>query len=83
MKRLYGLTASEDHCVLATPHGDEEDSGEYMLSLCNSLGTTVDSKQIALEPLFVAMSNSYVFAANKDFFFEITDADAVDKVKVS
>lgn len=25
--------------------------------------------QISLEPLFVSMSSSFVFAANKDFFF--------------
>ena len=47
VKRLYGIASSEDHCVVAAPHGEEEESGSYMLSLCNSLGTTVDSKQVA------------------------------------
>ena len=69
MKRLCAISSSEDHCCLATPHGEDSGGSEYILSLCNSLGTTVDSKQIPMEPIFLSMTNNYVFAANRDYFY--------------
>ena len=41
----------------------------HVLSLCNSLGTTVDTKQLSFEPLFVAMTEHYVFAASREHFY--------------
>ena len=41
----------------------------HVLSLCNSLGTTVDTKQLSFEPLYVAMTEHYVFAASKEHFY--------------
>ena len=80
VSRLYGIASSDDHCVLACPQsgegveaigaaGDGGDLYPYTLSLCNSLGTTVDTKQVSLEPLFVSMASNYVFAASKEYFF--------------
>ena len=71
--RLFAIASSSDHCVLATPQSDESAmtvpgaAAEYphVLSLCNSLGTTVDTKQLSFEPLHVAMTEHYVFAASK------------------
>lgn len=64
---LLSMCAVGEHCVLATNH--DEPANPFGLIICNSLGTPVDSKYIALEPLFVAMSSTLVFAASKDSFF--------------
>ena len=67
VKRLYAISSAADHCVIASNQEEEED--QYTLSLCNALGTTVDMKQLTLEPLFLCMSSSNVFAASRDVFF--------------
>ncbi len=78
MKKLYALASHEDHCVLAISAASDDNSlGEnsvapnstvptYQLSVCNSIGTTVDSKHITLEPIFVCMASNMVFAASRD-----------------
>ena len=65
--------------MLATPQSEESATtvpppgatAEYphVLSLCNSLGTTVDTKQLSFEPLHVAMTEHYVFAASREHFY--------------
>ncbi|XP_046383004.1 WD repeat-containing protein 35 [Ischnura elegans] len=73
---LYAMASSGEHCVLATQEEDslgvnarEEDSkGKYGLILCNAIGTPVDTKYINVEPFWISMNNSYVFAASKDRF---------------
>ena len=70
---MFAIASSSDHCVLATPQSEESAmtvpgaAAEYphVLSLCNSLGTTVDTKQLSFEPLYVAMTEHYVFAASR------------------
>ncbi len=78
MSRLYAIASSSDHCVLAVPQSEDGLPGggtsigaaeyPYVLMLCNSLGTTVDTKQLTFEPLHVAMTANYVFAASKEHF---------------
>ena len=77
MHRLYGISASDDHCVVATSQGEDTEPSQqqqgnsplYTLSLCNSLGTSVDTKHISIEPLFVCMSSNYVFSSSRDQFY--------------
>ncbi|CAB1330545.1 unnamed protein product, partial [Coregonus sp. 'balchen'] len=41
----------------------------YVLVLCNSIGTPLDSKYIDIDPLFVTMTKTHVIAASKEAFY--------------
>uniref|UniRef100_A0AAQ4Q112 WD repeat-containing protein 35 n=1 Tax=Gasterosteus aculeatus aculeatus TaxID=481459 RepID=A0AAQ4Q112_GASAC len=50
----------------------ESESGSharYVLILCNSIGTPLDSKYIEIDPLFVTMTKTHVIAASKEAFY--------------
>ncbi|KAI4891828.1 hypothetical protein NFI96_003820 [Prochilodus magdalenae] len=42
---------------------------QYVLVLCNSIGTPLDSKYIDIDPLFVTMTKTHVIAASKEAFY--------------
>ncbi|XP_064159333.1 WD repeat-containing protein 35 isoform X1 [Anguilla rostrata] len=42
---------------------------QYVLVLCNSIGTPLDSKYIDIDPLFVTMTRTHVIAASKEAFY--------------
>lgn len=45
VSRLLGITASGEHCILATKSDESTaQNGKYGLILCNTIGTPVDSK---------------------------------------
>ncbi|XP_070533961.1 WD repeat-containing protein 35-like isoform X2 [Ptychodera flava] len=67
VKNLISVTAYGDHCVLATRADDT--TGQYVLVLCNSIGTPLDSKYIDLDPMYVAMTRTHVIAASKEAFY--------------
>ncbi|EDO46375.1 predicted protein [Nematostella vectensis] len=67
VRNLLSITACGEHCILATKADDA--TGQYVLVLCNAIGTPLDSKYIELEPLFVAMTRSHVVAASKEAFY--------------
>ncbi|KAM9432566.1 WD repeat-containing protein 35 isoform 3-T3 [Salvelinus alpinus] len=79
VKSLMSITTSGDFCILATKADDthpQEDadveSGNnamYVLVLCNSIGTPLDSKYIDIDPLFVTMTKTHVIAASKEAFY--------------
>nr|XP_019940254.1 PREDICTED: WD repeat-containing protein 35 [Paralichthys olivaceus] len=79
VKSLMSITTSGDFCILASkaddtqPQEDAElESGthaRYVLILCNSIGTPLDSKYIDIEPLFVTMTKTHVIAASKEAFY--------------
>lgn len=77
---VLGIEAYGEHCVIAcetqkiipkdtnivveTNFKDEM----YQLNICNSLGTTVDSKYIDLKPQFISMNASHVIVASQSHF---------------
>ncbi|XP_015772966.1 PREDICTED: WD repeat-containing protein 35-like [Acropora digitifera] len=67
VRNLLSITASGEHCVLATRADDN--NGQHVLVLCNAIGTPLDSKYIEIEPLFVAMTRSHVIASSREAFF--------------
>lgn len=79
VKSLMSITTSGDFCILASkaddtqPQEDAElESGSharYVLILCNSIGTPLDSKYIDIDPLFVTMTKTHVIAASKEAFY--------------
>lgn len=77
---VLGIQAYGDHCVVAceTQKIIPKDTNiivetnfkdqMYQLNICNSLGTTVDSKYIDLKPQFLAMNATHVIIANQSQF---------------
>lgn len=64
VKKLVCIAGSGEHCVLASQNEDE--SGQFSLVLCNSLGSPVDSKTLHFEPLYLAMNNLHIVACSED-----------------
>ncbi|KAM6969516.1 WD repeat-containing protein 35 [Tautogolabrus adspersus] len=79
VKSLMSITTSGDFCILASKADDtqpQEDAelesaspARYVLILCNSIGTPLDSKYIDIDPLFVTMTKTHVIAASKEAFY--------------
>uniref|UniRef100_A0A803XM55 WD repeat-containing protein 35 n=1 Tax=Meleagris gallopavo TaxID=9103 RepID=A0A803XM55_MELGA len=67
VKSLISITTYGDFCVLATKA--DEDQPQYVLVLCNSIGTPLDPKYIDIGPLFVTMTRTHVIAASKEAFY--------------
>ena len=42
---------------------------QYVLILCNAIGTPLESKYIDMEPLYVTMTDTHVVAASKEAFY--------------
>ncbi|RZF44312.1 hypothetical protein LSTR_LSTR006862 [Laodelphax striatellus] len=66
VRGLLSVASYKDHCVLAIR--TEDSANPYGLLLCNAIATPVDSKYMDMEPLWVAMNSSHVFAASRDNF---------------
>eukprot|EP00038_Savillea_parva_P017457 m.20369 g.20369 ORF g.20369 m.20369 type:complete len:1166 (+) comp3785_c0_seq1:132-3629(+) len=66
VRSLTKMAAAGNYTVLATR---SEEEGQYVLILCNKIGQPIDSKYIDIEPVFLAMSESYVVAASHDCIF--------------
>jgi len=64
IKKLLGIRASGDNCVLATSTG--EGDGQYALLLCNAIGSPIESKYINVEPLHMTMTPTHVVVASAE-----------------
>lgn len=42
---------------------------QFVLVLCNSIGTPLDSKYIDLDPQYVSMTKTHIVAASKEAFY--------------
>ncbi|KAL8581320.1 WD repeat-containing protein 35 [Nucella lapillus] len=67
VKNLITITACGDYCCLATKA--DEVVGQYVLVLCNSIGTPLDSKYVEMDPVYLTMTRSHVVAACKEAFY--------------
>jgi len=67
VKKLLAIRASSDNCVLATRADDN--SGQFVLILCNAIGSPLDSKYIDFEPTFLCVTAYHVCAASADFVY--------------
>ncbi|XP_010838823.1 PREDICTED: WD repeat-containing protein 35 isoform X2 [Bison bison bison] len=67
VKSLISITTCGDFCILATKA--DENHPQFVLVLCNSIGTPLDPKYIDLVPLFVTMTKTHVIAASKEAFY--------------
>ncbi|XP_014672750.1 PREDICTED: WD repeat-containing protein 35-like [Priapulus caudatus] len=68
VKNLLSISACGDQCCLATRE-DDSTNGQCVLILCNSIGTPLDTKYIDIEPMYVTMTTTHIFAASKEAFY--------------
>ena len=61
-KQLISIRASAETCIIATQADDH--SGQYVLVLCNAIGSPLDSKYIEFEPQYLIITPYHVIAAN-------------------
>ncbi|XP_048453080.1 WD repeat-containing protein 35 [Rhincodon typus] len=78
VRSLISITTCGDFCILATKADDSSPQDEnemesvvamYVLVLCNSIGTPLDSKYIDIDPLFITMTKTHVIVASKEAFY--------------
>eukprot|EP01112_Ceratiomyxa_fruticulosa_P023110 TRINITY_DN8707_c0_g1_i1.p1 TRINITY_DN8707_c0_g1~~TRINITY_DN8707_c0_g1_i1.p1 ORF type:complete len:642 (-),score=109.58 TRINITY_DN8707_c0_g1_i1:206-2131(-) len=67
VKKLLAIRAAGDHCVLVTKTDDASD--QYILILCNSIGTPLDSKYTEVEPVSIAMNRGFVVIASESYVY--------------
>ncbi|CAN7998731.1 unnamed protein product [Ixodes hexagonus] len=67
IKNLLKMCSAGELCTIATK--EEGSIPQYTLSVCNSIGTPVDSTATDVEPRHLYMTESYVFAASGDQIF--------------
>ncbi|KAG0418880.1 hypothetical protein HPB47_004532 [Ixodes persulcatus] len=67
MKNLLRMCSAGELCVIAAK--EEGPSPQYTLSVCNSIGTPVDTTTTEVEPRHLYMTESYVLAASADQVF--------------
>ena len=42
---------------------------QFVLVLCNSIGTPLDSKYIDIDPVYLSMTHTHIVAASKEAFY--------------
>lgn len=62
---LLSITAWSGYCCLALRTEDEK---IFKLMLCNSIATLIDTKDIEIEPIWLAINSTHVFIASKNNF---------------
>ncbi|KAK3580220.1 hypothetical protein CHS0354_012747 [Potamilus streckersoni] len=67
VKNLIAITACGDYCCLATKA--DELNGQFVLVLCNSIGTPLDSKYIEMDPVYLTMTKTHIITASKEAFY--------------
>jgi len=66
VRSLINIVANADYCALITK-GDSSTS--WVIILCNSIGSPVDSREINIEPIYYAMSKTHIVICNKGAVF--------------
>jgi len=67
VKKLLDIKACAENCVLATRADD--DPNQFILVLCNAIGSPLDSKYIDVKPDFLSITAHHVVAASADFVY--------------
>mmetsp|Transcript_14038 Transcript_14038/g.22384 ORF Transcript_14038/g.22384 Transcript_14038/m.22384 type:complete len:1210 (-) Transcript_14038:255-3884(-) len=67
VRKLVTIDAGGQHCVFCTKTDDSFD--QYILILCNAIGSPADSKYITVQPLFTAMTSQHVIIASESMVY--------------
>mmetsp|Transcript_25500 Transcript_25500/g.48224 ORF Transcript_25500/g.48224 Transcript_25500/m.48224 type:complete len:1215 (+) Transcript_25500:126-3770(+) len=66
VKKLISIRACGEYCVLATK---SEEADQYILILCNAIGSPVDSKYIEVEPVHMTMTQYHVIVVSEELVY--------------
>ena len=61
VRRLLAIDAAEDHCVLVS---EADEPGQWLLIMCNAIGSPIESKYIHIEPKVVTMTAYHVVVSD-------------------
>ncbi|VVC39444.1 WD40-repeat-containing domain,WD repeat protein 35,WD40/YVTN repeat-like-containing [Cinara cedri] len=64
---LLCMDSYKDHCVLAVQNNNDE-TKPCSLIICNNINTTVDSKHINFEPIWITMNGTHVIVSSYTSF---------------
>lgn len=64
IKKLMHTCAYAEHCLLVTKTDDS--NSMWVLILCNSIGSPIDTKKINIEPLYASMNKTHIIIASND-----------------
>mmetsp|Transcript_25379 Transcript_25379/g.58463 ORF Transcript_25379/g.58463 Transcript_25379/m.58463 type:complete len:1193 (+) Transcript_25379:116-3694(+) len=67
VKKLLAIRAIGEYAVLATRTADT--APQFILILCNAIGSPVDSKHISIEPTYLAMTKTHIIAASDEVVY--------------
>eukprot|EP00927_Polykrikos_kofoidii_P070639 TRINITY_DN67050_c0_g1_i1.p1 TRINITY_DN67050_c0_g1~~TRINITY_DN67050_c0_g1_i1.p1 ORF type:complete len:1238 (+),score=226.96 TRINITY_DN67050_c0_g1_i1:119-3832(+) len=67
IKHVTHIRSSDEYCVLVTKADDS--SGQYIIIICNDIGSPVDTKYLHIEPVHVAMTNSHIIVSSEDVVY--------------
>ncbi|XP_015110553.1 WD repeat-containing protein 35 [Diachasma alloeum] len=68
VRSLISITSSGEHCALAVRNDLNQESEEFILIVCNTIATPIDTKYLDLEPSWITMTSNSVIAASKNNF---------------
>ncbi len=67
VRKLLRIDAGGDHCLFCTRTDD--DFNQYILILCNAIGSPTDTKYTLVEPLFTAMTDRHIAVASESMIY--------------
>eukprot|EP01105_Mastigella_eilhardi_P009634 TRINITY_DN2268_c0_g1_i1.p1 TRINITY_DN2268_c0_g1~~TRINITY_DN2268_c0_g1_i1.p1 ORF type:complete len:779 (-),score=235.82 TRINITY_DN2268_c0_g1_i1:3400-5388(-) len=67
VKKFVSVYAKGDRCVLVSK--SEEVLDQWVLIMCNSCGSLLDTHYLDMQPKFITMTETHVIVANESFFF--------------
>ena len=65
VKNLIDVTSHDSFCLLTAKVPDNN----YILILCNSIGSPIDNRIINIYPEYICLTESHVFVSNKNYVY--------------
>ncbi|XP_052827196.1 WD repeat-containing protein 35 [Octopus bimaculoides] len=67
MNSFVNIATHGDYCCIVTKSEEMED--QFVLVLCNSIGTPLEQKYVEMEPVFILMTKTHVIMASREAFY--------------
>mmetsp|Transcript_312 Transcript_312/g.289 ORF Transcript_312/g.289 Transcript_312/m.289 type:complete len:107 (+) Transcript_312:1075-1395(+) len=69
VKNLWALKTTDQNCVLISKEDSKENSMNFHLELCNTIGTAIERRTINIEPSCVTMTRTHVIVCSSDHVY--------------
>ncbi|GAB1603121.1 repeat-containing 35-like isoform X2 [Argonauta hians] len=67
MNSFVNIATCGDYCCIVTKCDEVED--QFILVLCNSIGTPLEQKYVKMEPVYLLMTKTHVIMASREAFY--------------